>query len=94
MTVVRISDADPAMLRYFSDLGLTLDAKLIIHQQRPYTDATAITLSGQQKISTSGPQPPTPYGSPPLTKCRHEQEHADDGYPGHRRTVITCPFPK
>ncbi|WP_028278515.1 metal-dependent transcriptional regulator [Arthrobacter sp. H5] len=49
VTVVRISDADPAMLRYFSDIGLTPDVKLTIQKQRPYTDATTITLSGQQK---------------------------------------------
>lgn len=55
VTVVRISDADPAMLRYFSDIGLTPDAKLTIQQQRPYTDATTITLSGQQKNIDLGP---------------------------------------
>ncbi|WP_196884793.1 FeoA family protein, partial [Arthrobacter sp. CAN_A214] len=30
VTVVRISDADPAMLRYFSDIGLTPDTQLTI----------------------------------------------------------------
>jgi len=43
------------MLRYFSDIGLTPDAKLTIQQQRPYTDATTITLSGQQKNIDLGP---------------------------------------
>ncbi|MBG6185626.1 Fe2+ transport system protein FeoA, partial [Arthrobacter sp. CAN_A214] len=55
VTVVRISDADPAMLRYFSDIGLTPDTQLTIQKQRPYTDATTITLPGQHENIDLGP---------------------------------------
>lgn len=49
VTIVRISDADPGMLRYFSELGLRPDTRLTVLGRRPYADATSIRLEGSGK---------------------------------------------
>lgn len=46
-TITRISDNDPAMLRYFADIGLTLDSRLTVQQRHPYSDVTTVHLNGQ-----------------------------------------------
>lgn len=42
--ITRISDADPDMLRYFAELGLTPDTQLTVRAHRPYADITTIHL--------------------------------------------------
>jgi DtxR family transcriptional regulator, Mn-dependent transcriptional regulator len=46
-TVVRISDADPAMLRFLADAGVALDAPLTVQGQKPYSGSIRVaTPSG------------------------------------------------
>jgi DtxR family Mn-dependent transcriptional regulator len=42
--VARISDADPDVLRYFSSVGIGLDAALTVVDRRAYTGVTTIQL--------------------------------------------------
>jgi DtxR family Mn-dependent transcriptional regulator len=44
LTITRISDADPDMLRYFTELGLAPDTRLTVLAHRPYADVTTIRL--------------------------------------------------
>ena len=44
VTITRISDADPEMLRYFTELGLAPDTRLTVVAHRPYADVTTIRL--------------------------------------------------
>lgn len=44
VTITRISDANPDMLRYFSELGLRPDTRLTVLGQRPYADVTSIRV--------------------------------------------------
>lgn len=46
VTVTRISDADPHMLRYFTELGLAPDTELDVLDRRPFADLTTIRLRG------------------------------------------------
>ena len=47
VTISRVSDADPALLRYFSGLGLTPDTELTVMERRPFSAATTVRVSGQ-----------------------------------------------
>ncbi|AOY73857.1 metal-dependent transcriptional regulator (plasmid) [Arthrobacter sp. TES] len=49
VTVTRISDADPELLRYFTELGLAPDAQLSIQEHRRFADLTTIRLRGQEQ---------------------------------------------
>jgi DtxR family Mn-dependent transcriptional regulator len=49
MGITRISDADPRMLRYFTELGLAPDTKLSVREHRPYADVTKIRLQGRDR---------------------------------------------
>lgn len=49
MTITRVSDADPQMLRYFTELGLAPDARLSVREHRPYADVTTIRLQGRDR---------------------------------------------
>ncbi|WP_248758434.1 metal-dependent transcriptional regulator [Pseudarthrobacter sp. SSS035] len=44
VTITRISDADPDMLRYFTQLGLGPDTQLQVLAHRPYADVTTIRV--------------------------------------------------
>ncbi|WP_120520322.1 metal-dependent transcriptional regulator [Arthrobacter celericrescens] len=44
VTITRISDANPDMLRYFAELGLKPDTRLTVLGQRPYADLTNIRI--------------------------------------------------
>lgn len=44
VTITRISDADPDMLRYFAQLGLGPDTRLQVLAHRPYADVTTIRV--------------------------------------------------
>lgn len=46
-TVVRISDHDPEMLRYFDDVGIALDAEVLIQARRQFAGTTAVTVNGK-----------------------------------------------
>jgi len=45
--ITRISDDDPAMLRYFAGVGLMLDTRLTVQHRTPYSDVTTVHLDGQ-----------------------------------------------
>lgn len=49
VAVTRISDADPGMLRYFAQLGITPDTELSVRERRPFADLTTIQLRGHEQ---------------------------------------------
>ena len=49
VAITRISDADPQMLRYFTQLGLAPDTRLTVRERRPYADVTTIRLHGPDR---------------------------------------------
>jgi DtxR family Mn-dependent transcriptional regulator len=49
VAITRISDADPQMLRYFTELGLAPDTRLTVREHRPYADVTTIRLHGRER---------------------------------------------
>ncbi|MFW0784737.1 metal-dependent transcriptional regulator [Gordonia sp. CPCC 206044] len=49
-TVARISDDDPAMLRYFDEVGLALDCVLTVVEKRPFAGTISIAVDGDQRI--------------------------------------------
>ncbi|MET1085818.1 MAG: metal-dependent transcriptional regulator [Arthrobacter sp.] len=49
VTIFRVSDADGALLRYFSRLGLTPDTELIVRARRPLSSATTIRVKGRDE---------------------------------------------
>jgi DtxR family Mn-dependent transcriptional regulator len=49
VAITRISDADPQMLRYFTQLGLAPDTRLTVREHRPYADVTTIRLHGPDR---------------------------------------------
>lgn len=55
MTVVRISDADSDMLRYFSDIGLRPDAQITVKKPRPYANITTVSVAGRRDYVDLGP---------------------------------------
>ncbi|WP_231938511.1 FeoA domain-containing protein [Arthrobacter sp. B6] len=44
VAITRISDADPQMLRYFTELGLAPNTRLTVREQRPYADVTTLRV--------------------------------------------------
>ncbi|MCV7194859.1 manganese-binding transcriptional regulator MntR [Mycolicibacterium brumae] len=51
-TVARISDADPEMLRYFDDVGITLDAPLRVLARRDFAGLISVAVqSGPRETS-------------------------------------------
>ncbi|GAA3038588.1 manganese-binding transcriptional regulator MntR [Gordonia defluvii] len=42
--IARISDTDPAMLRYFNEVGIALDRSVHISGKRPFAGTTTITV--------------------------------------------------
>ena len=81
LTIARISDADPSMLRYFADIGLTPDTKLTVLQRRPYVDLTTVCLVGQTEeinlgsTATDG-RPPSVCAACPSAGGRRTREAA------------------
>lgn len=49
VAITRISDANPEMLRYFTELGLAPDTRLSVREHRPYADVTTIRLQGKDQ---------------------------------------------
>ena len=46
LVVTRISDADPAVLRYLADRGIRLDTVLTVAEQRAFAGDATVTLEG------------------------------------------------
>ncbi|MGC5245536.1 metal-dependent transcriptional regulator [Gordonia sp. DT219] len=44
-TIARISDTDPAMLRYFDQMGVALDCALTVVEKRPFAGTIAISVN-------------------------------------------------
>ena len=44
--VERISDADSAMLQYFAEQGVVVDAELEVLERAPYSDSTVVRVAG------------------------------------------------
>ncbi|OBJ67709.1 manganese-binding transcriptional regulator MntR [Mycobacterium sp. 1274756.6] len=44
-TVARISDADPEMLRYFTDVGINLDSRLQVVTRREFAGMTSVAIT-------------------------------------------------
>ncbi|UVJ39533.1 metal-dependent transcriptional regulator [Arthrobacter sp. CJ23] len=55
VVITRISDDDPEMLRYFTELGLAPDVRLTVRERRPYTDVTTIRRQGSDHDADLGP---------------------------------------
>jgi DtxR family Mn-dependent transcriptional regulator len=55
LAITRISDADPQMLRYFTELGLAPDTRLTVTEHRPYADVTTVRLLGPDRDVDLGP---------------------------------------
>lgn len=45
--LVRVSDADPEMLRYLSDLGIAIGSRLTIRTRQPFDGPTELDVDGQ-----------------------------------------------
>jgi DtxR family Mn-dependent transcriptional regulator len=46
-TVARISDADPVLLRYFAEVGLGLDATVVVRERRDAVGVISIQVDGR-----------------------------------------------
>ncbi|WP_226435094.1 metal-dependent transcriptional regulator [Rhodococcus yananensis] len=47
-TVARISDADPAMLRYFDEVGIALDTDITVVERRDFAGTLSVRLGGSE----------------------------------------------
>lgn len=54
--VSRVSDHDPAMLRYLQELGLTLNARIEVIEKAPFSGPLHIRLIGKESIHALGRQ--------------------------------------
>ncbi|MCL2532856.1 MAG: metal-dependent transcriptional regulator [Nocardiaceae bacterium] len=50
--VARISDADPAMLRYFDSVGIALDTEITVVERRDYAGTVSIRLGSDPSSGT------------------------------------------
>ena len=48
--VARIADTDPAMLRYFDSVGIALDRRIEVVEQRPFAGTVAVAVDGSEPI--------------------------------------------
>ncbi|QKT07523.1 metal-dependent transcriptional regulator [Gordonia sp. X0973] len=53
-TIARISDTDPAMLRYFDEVGIALDGRVRVTEKRPFAGTTTITVDDAEQAITLG----------------------------------------
>ena len=58
-TVARISDADPEMLRYFTDVGINLDSRLRVVTRREFAGMISVAIQ-----SAGGGENTVDLGSP------------------------------
>ncbi len=54
ITICRVSDADPALLRYFAGLGLTPDAELTVREREPFSAGTTVRVAGRDADTALG----------------------------------------
>ena len=60
VTVARISDDDPEMLRYFDELGITLDARLRVLARRDFAGLLSVAvLDGESEVTVDLGTPAT-----------------------------------
>jgi DtxR family transcriptional regulator, Mn-dependent transcriptional regulator len=52
--VARISDADPAVLRYLADKEIRLDTRLTVEEHRPFAGDIAVRIQGRDDSAESG----------------------------------------
>ncbi|MDR1825961.1 MAG: metal-dependent transcriptional regulator [Bifidobacteriaceae bacterium] len=52
--VVRISDADPAMLRYFATVGLVPEAQVTVVERRDYAGVIGLRVAGSDDVVSLG----------------------------------------
>ncbi|ORX01101.1 manganese-binding transcriptional regulator MntR [Mycolicibacillus trivialis] len=52
-TVARISDADPEMLRYFADVGISLDSRLQVVTRREFAGMTSVAVTADDGTSST-----------------------------------------
>ncbi|AAT88340.1 DtxR family transcriptional regulator [Leifsonia xyli subsp. xyli] len=50
LTVVRISDADPAILRYLGERGIGLDAEVTVDEHREFAGDVTVRLHGEPMV--------------------------------------------
>ncbi|MDR6973068.1 metal-dependent transcriptional regulator [Leifsonia shinshuensis] len=50
LTVVRISDADPAVLRYLGERGIGLDTALTVDEHRPFAGDITVDVAGERVV--------------------------------------------
>lgn len=52
VVVVRVSDGDPNLLRFFEEHGIVLAAELVVHPGTPYSDAVDVqVVGGDHRVS-------------------------------------------
>ncbi|HWD62306.1 MAG TPA: metal-dependent transcriptional regulator [Humibacter sp.] len=51
LTVVRISDADPAVLRYLAERDIRLDARVTVIETRPFAGDVVVSIDDAQQIT-------------------------------------------
>lgn len=56
VTICRVSDSDPALLRYFAGLGLTPDTELTVRNRPPFAAGTTVRVAGQNEDISLGVQ--------------------------------------
>lgn len=56
LTLTRVSDADPALLRYCAGLGLLPGTELTVAEPRPFAAGTTVRLTGQEAGIEIGPE--------------------------------------
>jgi DtxR family Mn-dependent transcriptional regulator len=54
LRIARISDADPAVLRYLGDKGITLDTELAVAEHRPFAGDVSVLVSGSDAPTELG----------------------------------------
>jgi DtxR family Mn-dependent transcriptional regulator len=52
-TVARISDADPEMLRYFTDVGISLDSRLRVLTRREFAGMISVAIESGDGAETT-----------------------------------------
>lgn len=54
--ISRVSDADPALLRYFASLALTPNVELTVRDRPPFAAGTTVRVAGQDLDISLGVQ--------------------------------------
>ena len=54
LVVARISDADPSVLRYLAERGITLDTPVILHEYRAFAGDVSVGVDGRVVVLGAG----------------------------------------